>query len=615
MSETVKKGGISVQTEHIFPVIKKWLYSEKDIFLREIVSNACDAVTKLRRLSSLGQYDGGEETYRVDVTLDKTAKTLTVSDNGIGMTAEEVDRYICQIALSGALDFIEKYEGENQNNGIIGHFGLGFYSAFMVSDSVEIITRSYTDSPAVHWTCSEDGSYESEEGTRESHGTTVIMHISDEEAEYLDAYKIEGILDKYCAFMPVEIFFENESDEADDKKKDKKKEEPKPINDTTPLWLKNPSDCTPEEYKEFYRKVFHDFREPLFWIHLNADYPLNFRGILYFPKIANEYESIEGQVKLYYHQVFVADNIKEVIPEYLLMLKGVLDCPELPLNVSRSYLQNNTYVSKVSAHIVKKVADKLNSLCTTERESYESVWSDIRTFVEYACMRDRKFYDRVKDSLLLKLTDGKFMTTQDYLEAAKEKHENTVYYTSDPAAQAQYISLFDAQGLKVAVFDHSLDPQYLSTLESYEPTVKYLRIDANVAGALKGDGETTENADLTALFRKIAGDEKLKVEYLALKDEKVPLLLTVSEESRRMEEMMKLYAMSGMGTMPSFPSEATLTVNTASPLIAKLGDWDADKREQVAAQLYRLALLSQRKLTAEELKEFLSGSYEILNLI
>ena len=616
MSETTKKGGISVQTEHIFPVIKKWLYSEKDIFLREIVSNACDAVTKLRRLSSLGQYDGGEETYRVDVTLDKTAKTLTVSDNGIGMTAEEVDRYICQIALSGALDFIEKYEGENQNNGIIGHFGLGFYSAFMVSNSVEVLTRSYTGAPAVHWTCSEDGSYESEEGIRESHGTTVIMHISDEEAEYLDRYKIEGILEKYCAFMPVEIFFEAESDDTDDKKKkDEKKEEPKPINDTTPLWLKNPSDCTPEEYKDFYRKVFHDFREPLFWIHLNADYPLNFRGILYFPKISNEYESIEGQVKLYYHQVFVADNIKEVIPEYLLMLKGVLDCPELPLNVSRSYLQNNTYVSKVSAHIVKKVADKLNSLCTTERESYESVWSDIRTFVEYACMRDRKFYDRVKDALLLKLTDGKFQTTADYLEAAKEKHENTVYYTSDPAAQAQYISLFDAEGLQVAVFDHSLDSQYLSTLESYDSTVKYLRIDANVAGALKGDGETTENADLTALFRKIAGDEKLKVEYLALKDEKVPLLLTVSEESRRMEEMMKLYAMSGMGAMPSFPTEATLTVNTASPLIAKLGDWDAEKREQVAAQLYRLALLSQRKLTAEELKEFLSGSYEILNLI
>ncbi len=617
MNETVKKGGISVQTEHIFPVIKKWLYSEKDIFLREIVSNACDAITKLRRLSSLGQYDGGDETYRVDVTLDKTAKTLTVSDNGIGMTAEEVDKYICQIALSGALDFIEKYEGDNQNNGIIGHFGLGFYSAFMVSDSVEVLTRSYTGAPAVHWTCSESGSYESGEGSREAHGTTVVMHISDEEAEYLDAGKIEGILDKYCAFMPVEIYFENESDDTDgkSKKKDKKKEEPKPINDTTPLWLKNPSDCTAEEYKDFYRKVFHDFREPLFWIHINADYPLNFRGILYFPKISNEYESIEGQVKLYYNQVFVADNIKEVIPEYLLMLKGVLDCPELPLNVSRSYLQNNTYVSKVSAHIVKKVADKLNSLCGTERETYENVWSDIRTFVEYACMRDRKFYDRVKDSLLLKLTDGKFLTTKDYLEAAKEKHENTVYYTSDPAAQAQYIALFDAQGVQVAVFDHSLDSQYLSTLESYETTVKYLRIDADVAGALKGDGETTENADLTALFRKIAGDEKLKVEYVALKDGSVPLLLTVSEQSRRMEEMMKLYAMSGMGSMPPFPSEATLTVNTASPLIAKLGGMDDSRREQIAKQLYRLALLSQRKLTAEELKEFLSGSYEILNLI
>ena len=357
MENTFKKGGISVQTEHIFPVIKKWLYSEKDIFLREIVSNASDAVTKLKRLASLGQYDGGDETYRIDVTLDKTAKTLTVSDNGIGMTAEELDRYLCQIALSGALEFVEKYEGDNQNNGIIGHFGLGFYSSFMVSDTVEVITQSYTGTPAVHWTCNADGNYETADGTRDGHGTTVIMHVSDEEAAYLEKYKIEEILDKYCAFMPVEIYFTAENDEAEEKKdtKDEAAEAPKPINDTTPLWLKNPSDCTPEEYKDFYRKVFHDWREPLFWIHVNADYPLNFRGILYFPKITNEYESIEGQVKLYYNQVFVADNIKEVIPEYLLMLKGVLDCPELPLNVSRSYLQNNTYVSKVSAHIVKRL--------------------------------------------------------------------------------------------------------------------------------------------------------------------------------------------------------------------------------------------------------------------
>jgi len=450
-----KKGGISVQTEHIFPVIKKWLYSEKDIFLREIVSNASDAVTKLRRLASLGQYDAGDETYRIDVTLDKTAKTLTVSDNGIGMTAEELDRYICQIALSGALEFVEKYEGENKNNGIIGHFGLGFYSSFMVSDTVEVITKSYTGTPAVHWVCTGDGEYETSVGERDGHGTTVVMHISDEESAYLEKYKIEEMLEKYCAFMPVEIYFtcaDDEDEAKDDKKDDKEPEAPKPVNDTTPLWLKNPSDCTPEEYKEFYRKVFHDYREPLFWIHLNADYPLNFRGILYFPRITNEYESIEGQVKLYYNQVFVADNIKEVIPEYLLMLKGVLDCPELPLNVSRSYLQNNTYVAKVSAHIVKKVADKLNSLCNVSREEYEKVWNDIRTFVEYACMRDRKFYDRVKDSLLLELTDGKFVTVNDYLESAKEQHENTVYYTSDKAAQAQYISMFEAQNMQIAVF-------------------------------------------------------------------------------------------------------------------------------------------------------------------
>ena len=622
MENTFKKGGISVQTEHIFPVIKKWLYSEKDIFLRELVSNACDAVTTLRRLSSLGQYDAADEVYRIDVILDKQAKTLTVSDNGIGMTDDEVDRYICQIALSGALEFVEKYEGENRNSGIIGHFGLGFYSAFMVSDTVELLTKSYTGAPAVHWTCSSDGSYESRPGEREEHGTSVILHISEEEAEYLDQYKIEGILEKYCAFMPVEIYFRTEGEEEPEKpedqqndKQEKEPEAPKPVNDTTPLWLKNPSDCTPEEYREFYRKVFHDYREPLFWIHINADYPLNFRGILYFPKLTNEYESIEGQVKLYYNQVFVADNIKEVIPEYLLMLKGVLDCPELPLNVSRSYLQNNTYVSKVSAHIVKKVADKLNSLCNTAREEYEKVWNDIRTFVEYACMRDRKFYDRVKDSLLLELTDGSFVTTAAYLETAKEKHENKVYYTTDKALQAQYISMFAAQGIQVAVFDKQLDTQYVSMIETYSSDVKYLRIDADVAGALKDDGDVTEQPELSALFVKVSGNEKLKVQFSPLKDETVPLLLTISEESRRMEEMMKLYSMSGMGGAGAFPTEATLTVNTKSPLIAKLDGMDGDKKEKTAAYLYQLALLSQRKLTAQELQSFLSNSYSVLGML
>ena len=611
-SDFFKKGGITVQTAHIFPVIKKWLYSEKDIFLREIVSNACDAVTKLRRLSSLGQYDGGDETYRVDVTLDKTEKTLTVSDNGIGMTAQELDRYICQIALSGALEFVEKYEGENKNNGIIGHFGLGFYSSFMVSERVEVISKSYTDAPAVYWNCNAEGEFETSAGTRDSHGTTVIMHISEEELAYLEKDKIEEILEKYCAFMPVEIYFTaNEGDEEQNNE-----DALTPINDTTPLWLKNPSDCTEEEYKAFYHKVFHDYRDPLFWIHVNADYPLNFRGILYFPRITNEFESIEGQVKLYYNQVFVADNIKEVIPEYLLMLKGVLDCPELPLNVSRSYLQNNTYVSRVAAHITKKVADKLNSLCNVAREEYEKVWNDIRTFVEFACMRDRKFYDRIKDSLLLELTDGSFVTTADYLEGAKETHENTVYYTSDKAAQAQYISMFSAENIRIAVCEKPLDAQFLSTLEMYDNSVKYLRIDADIASALKQEGDTNEKEELISLFKKVSGNEELKVEFTSLKDASVPALITLSEQSRRMDEMLKLYAMSGMNMgMNSYPQQITLTLNLSSPLISKLEAMDGEKQEITAAYLYELAQLSQKKLSAEELQKFLADSYKILGLL
>ncbi len=607
MDQPIKKGGISVQTEHIFPVIKKWLYSEKDIFLREIVSNASDAITKLKRLSSLGQYEGDDVPYRIDVTLDTDAKTLTVSDNGIGMTEEELDRYICQIALSGALEFVEKYENDKQSTGIIGHFGLGFYSSFMVSDKVELITRSYTGATAVHWVCNEAGEYETVSGEREGHGTTVIMHISEEESGYLKKGKIQEILEKYCTFMPVEIYFHDGEEEKDGENA------PAPINDTAPLWLKNPSDCTEEEYKDFYRKVFHDYKEPLFWIHINADYPLNFRGILYFPRLSNEYESIEGQVKLYYNQVFVADNIKEVIPEYLLMLKGALDCPELPLNVSRSYLQNNTYIAKVSAHIVKKVADKLNSLCNLSRDEYEKVWNDIRTFVEYSCMRDRKFYDRVKDSLLLELCDGSFVTPADYLEKAKEKHENRVYYTTDMAAQAQYNAMFLDQGIQVAVFDKHLDVQFLSVIESYNDQVKYVRVDADTA-ALKSDEASAEDSVLTDLFRSVSGKEKLTVEFAALKDTAVPLLLTVTEESRRMEEMMKMYGM-GMNMGMSFPTEEKLTVNTASPLIAKLSLMEEAKQNTAAAYLYRLAQLSQRKLSAEELQSFLSDSYSILDMI
>ncbi len=613
-------GDISVETAHIFPIIKKWLYSEKDIFLREIVSNAQDAITKHKRLVSLGQTEDDETVYRITVTLDKTDKTLSVSDNGIGMSEDELLRYLGNIALSGALEFIQKYEGESaedNKNGIIGHFGLGFYSAFMVADTVEVITKSYTDTPAVRWVCKADGSYELSAAERDSKGTTVILHVTDEEAAYLDALKIQDMLDKYCSFMPTEIYFEDAS--AEDTDDSTEAPEKKPVNDTFPLWQKLPSECTPEEYKDFYRKVFRDFREPLFWIHINADYPLNFKGILYFPRLNNQYESIEGQVKLYYNQVFVADNIKEVIPEYLLMLRGVLDCPQLPLNVSRSYLQNNTYVAKVAAHIVKKVADKLNALCENERETYEGVWDSIRPFVEYACMRDRKFYDRAKDSVLLHLTNGSYVTVATYLESAKEKHENTVYYTTDREQQARYVSLFEDQGISIAIMEQLIDTQFVQMLESYDQTVKYLRIDADVAAALtEENGDTADNEALTALFCKVSGKEDLEVKYQSFKDASLPAVLTVSEESRRMEEMMKMYAMQSGGEAPDFPVAYSMTVNNASPLIARLGILASDepaKAEMMASMIYRLSMLSHRKLSAEELSTFLSECYVLLGTL
>ena len=602
---SVRKGGISVDTEHIFPIIKKWLYSEKDIFLREIVSNASDAITKLKRLSSLGIREAGDEQYRITVKLDKDAGTLTVEDNGIGMTEEELTKYICSIALSGAVDFIQKYENQSEEggkNGIIGHFGLGFYSAFMVSDSVEVITKSYTDAPAVHWTCNEAGEYETSESDRKGRGTAVIMHISEDEKEYLEKSKIRAMLEKYCSFMPVEIYFEDADDE------DKGKSEP--INETSPLWQKLPSDCSDEDYKEFYRKVFMDYREPLFHIHINADYPLNFKGILYFPKLANEYETIEGQVKLYYNQVYVADNIKEVIPEYLLMLKGVLDCPELPLNVSRSYLQTNTYVSKLSAHIVKKVADKLNSLCNTEKEEYTKIWNDISPFIEYACMKDKKFYDRVKKSLLLTLTDGSSVTYEEYLEEAKEKHKGKVYYATDKALQAQYISMFEAEGIKVALFDKPIDTQFATMLEQYMEGVKFFRVDADLADVLKNDGDVTENETLKNIFKEIVG-EKVTLKFDCLKDDSIPAILNVSEESRRMEEMMRFYSMGES----SFPVESSLVLNTASPLITKLCDTaenDTDKAKAIASYIYKLSLLSQKKFSADEMQSFMKDSFDIL---
>ncbi|MBQ8509746.1 MAG: molecular chaperone HtpG [Clostridia bacterium] len=631
MSEETKnteKGGISVEIEHIFPIIKKWLYSEKEIFLREIVSNACDAVTKLKRLSSLGEAkELGDENYKITVTLDKAARTLTVSDNGIGMTEDEVRRYICQIALSGALEFIQKYEGSDEDankDGIIGHFGLGFYSSFMVSDTVDVITRSYTTDNAVKWVCTEAGEYEiTTDYYRAERGTDVVMHIMESESEFLDEYRIRGILEKYCSFMPVEIYLDVVKPEEEKKEEDKKDgeepEAPKPINDIHPLWQKSPSECTEEEYAEFYRKVFSDYREPLFHIHLNADYPLNFKGILYFPRRAHEYDSLEGQVKLYYNQVFVADNIKEVIPEFLLMLKGVLDCPELPLNVSRSYLQNSGYVAKISAHIVKKVADKLNSMFNNERENYEKLWDDLKTFVEYGCLRDHKFYDRVKDSVIYPTTDGRFVTLNEYLEKAKEKHENTVYYTADKTAQAQYIAMFAAEDIEVVVLDKLIDTQFVNVIEQEVSGVKFVRIDADVAGALKAEGKAEENAKLADLFKEVSGNKDLKVSFELLKNEKIPAVLNISEESRRMDDMMKMYRMAGQDTgSMNFPTDATLVVNGASGLIKRLADKvEADEAgaKKIAKQVYTLALLSQRQLTADELQAFLSDSFDLLENI
>ena len=607
--EKMKKGGISVETEHIFPIIKKWLYSETEIFLRELVSNASDAITKLKRLSSLGKYEADGAPYRIDVSFSKSEKTLTVSDNGIGMTEEELEKYICNMALSGAVDFIQKYEGEKEENGsgIIGHFGLGFYSAFMVADTVEVITASYEGAPAVHFTCTEDGSYEISGDAARSRGTSVIMHVSEDGEEFLSEARLREVLDRYCAFMPVEIYLTDEEKEEEEPKEGEEKKEPTPVNDTTPLWQKRASDITDEEYKSFYTKVFHDFGEPLFWLHLNADYPLNFKGILYFPKIRENYESLEGKIKLFYNQVFVADNIKEVIPEYLLMLRGVLDCPELPLNVSRSYLQNSAYVSKVSQYIVKKVADKLLGMFKNERESYEKLWPDVKTFVEYAAISDKKFYDRVKDALLLTLTDGRRATLGECLEKAGEK--KTVYYATDEKVQAQYVAMYAARGIDVVLAETILDERFLQMLEQAGEGVKFLRVDADTE-ALRTEGEAEANEALTALFTAIAPEgSKLTVKTERLADENVPALLTVSEQSRRMEEMMRMYA----PDMPSMPSEATLVLNLSSPLIGRLSDGSfGDKASAVAKHVYMLATMAQRPLDAAEMKDFLSGSYAIL---
>ena len=624
----MEKGNLSINSENILPVIKKWLYSDSDIFLRELVSNGCDAVSKFKKLVDMGEAKAEEgEKYSIKVQLDKENKVITVSDNGLGMTADEIKEYITQIAFSGANDFISKYQEQmGDGNDIIGHFGLGFYSAFMVADKVEIESLSYKeDAKPAHWSCDGGVEYEMDEGTRTERGTDIILHIGEDSKDFLDKWKLKEILEKYCYFMPVEIFFEDiedlkkASEETVEDGEDKKEpEEPKPINDTTPLWLKKPSECTDEEYKEFYHKVFMDFNEPLFWIHLNMDYPFRLKGILYFPKLKHELESIEGQVKLYNNQVFIADNLKEVIPEFLLLLKGTIDCPDLPLNVSRSFLQNDGYVTKMSKYITKKVADKLNSLFKKSRDEYAKFWDDISPFIKYGCMREHDFFDKVKESLLFKTTEGEYVTLEEYKEKAKDKHENKVFYVSDPQQQAQYIKMFKQEGMEAVILDTKLDVPFVSFMETYGEGVRFERIDSAVTEMLKGEGETDEKMQesLEELFKTNLGKENLKIKVESLKSDEVSAVIELSEQSRRMQEMSVMYGMSNM----NMPADETLVLNANNDVVKLLFDLkdNADRKddtEVICRQIYDLAVMSHRPLTNEEMTEFIGRSNKILAIM
>lgn len=598
------KGNISVNSENIFPIIKKWLYSDKDIFLRELVSNGCDAVTKLKKLVSLGeaQIEDNPE-YKISVVLDEKAKTITVSDNGIGMTHEEIDKYITQIAFSGATDFIQKYqEKEGDNAQIIGHFGLGFYSAFMAAAKVEINSLSYqSGAKAAKWVCDGGMEYELTDSDRTTRGTTITLFIDEDSEEFLNEFKVREILNKYCSFLPVEVYFE-----VLGKEKSENEEALKPINDTTPLWMKKPSECTDEEYKEFYRKVFLDFNEPLFWIHLNVDFPFNLKGILYFPKINHEFTVNEGQIKLYNNQVFVADNVKEVIPEFLMLLKGTIDCPDLPLNVSRSFLQNDGYVKKISAHITKKVADKLTGLFKNERESFNSYWDDINIFIKYGCLRDDKFYDKVKDILLYKTTDGEYLTISDMITDDKKD----IYYTSDKNMQSQYINLFNEQNIKVVELPTLLDNQFISMIEMREQGVKFKRVDSNVQD-LTDSNDTVTDDKLTEIF-KASIPEETKIEVKALKNTSVPAVILLSEESRRMQEMYKAYGQQMAAMAGMFKDEYTLVLNSENKLIKKLPDLNDEDKKLVSEHIYDLAMLCNRPLEKDQMTKFIERSNTLL---
>ncbi len=627
-----ESGSISINTENIFPIIKKWLYSEKDIFIRELVSNASDAISKLKKLDAMGEAQLPEDNkYQIKVIVNKNDKTIKVIDNGLGMTEEEVKKYINQIAFSGAVDFLEKYKDKSDDGQIIGHFGLGFYSAFMVSERVQIDTLSYqTGATAVKWVSDGGTEFEMSDSDKSERGTTITLYLTEDSLEFTDEYKMRETLEKYFAFLPIELYLEDaakvpekteEKGETDTEtnEADVETKLPEPLNDTAPLWLKNPKDCTEEEYKQFYRKVFHDFNEPLFWIHLNMDYPFNLKGILYFPKLKHEFETMEGQIKLYYNQVFVADNIKEVIPEFLMLLKGVLDCPDLPLNVSRSFLQNDGYVTKISTHITKKVADKLTSIYENERENYNKYWDDINPFVKYGCIREEKFYDRVKDIIIYKSTNGGYTTLKEYLENNKDKHENKVFYVSDEKQQAQYIKLFNENGMEAVVLANMIDNHFMSLIESKTTEVKFNRIDADISDGMKKENTGVAEADvsfLETLFKETINDEKLKVQVESLKNETIPAVVLLSEQSRRMQEMSKMFG-GGMDMSSMFPKEQTLVLNSSNKLVKAIIDLKENEAKKddvklISEHIYDLAMMSHQPLEPAAMSKFIERSNEIL---
>ena len=700
-----KHGSLSIDSDNLFPIIKKWLYSDHDIFYRELISNGCDAITKLKKLDMMGEYSlPADYKAKIQVIVNPEEKTLTFIDNGLGMTADEVEEYINQIAFSGATDFIEKYKDKANDDQIIGHFGLGFYSAFMVADQVTIDTLSYKkDATPVHWACDGGTEFDMTDGTKEGVGTEITLYLNEDCLEFANEYRAREVIEKYCSFMPTPIFLskanaetEYETIDAADKldtdtvveeiheeaKTEEKEKEngekevievspakeklkivkrPVPLNDTNPLWAKNPKDCTDEEYKEFYRKVFLDYKEPLFWIHLNMDYPFNLKGILYFPKINTEYDSIEGTIKLYNNQVFIADNIKEVIPEFLMLLKGVIDCPDLPLNVSRSALQNDGFVKKISEYITKKVADKLIGMCKTEKESYEKYWDDISPFIKFGCLKDTKFCDKMNDYILFKNLDDKYLTLPELLVKEEEKKDDAevldkdgnpitntgdaaasdntadgsdtsadsekderkvIYYVTDKVQQGQYIKLFKEQNMQAVILDHNIDTSFITQLEQRNEKYKFMRIDADVTESLKDETSAedlkAETDALTEVFKKALNNDKLTVKVEKLKNENISSIITLSEEGRRMQDMMKMYAMNGMGGMDMnmFAADQTLTLNANNELVKYIFEHkDSENVPMFCEQLYDLAVLSNHPLSVDEMTKFVERSNKIMMLL